>query len=163
MAKRSVVTRKIMTRLSGQEPMTAQTLPNIQNELELLGLDISPRKDRLCQTRNSTPQDPNDIFSKWAGLLLSALADRNWSYLYYPLSHMSDRENWEATLDRCSISCLLFSVLLTEPSVLEHSRAYVEKMVSLTCLREFGPLQWSWPGYVLTYFIILKIKERMSI
>jgi hypothetical protein len=89
-----------MTRLSGQGPLTTETLLDIQNELEILGLDISSREGRLCQTAISTPQDPNEIFSKWAGLLLSALADRNWSYLYYPLSHVSDREKWEGILDR---------------------------------------------------------------
>ncbi|KUJ20704.1 uncharacterized protein LY89DRAFT_682404 [Mollisia scopiformis] len=126
----AVVTRAVMTKLNGQQPLTDKVLVDIQNELEALNTNISSRRERLEHSHSQVPQDPSDIFAKWAGLLLSGLADRNWSYLYYPLSHVSDGSKWQETLDQ----------------VLQHSRSYVEKMVALTCLKEFGPLQWSWPG-----------------
>jgi hypothetical protein len=72
----------------------------MQQELELLKVDISSRKDRLHQSGDLNSQDPNGIFTMWASLLLSAFIDRNWSYLYYPLSLVRDKHKWEGTLDR---------------------------------------------------------------
>ncbi|KAL9070788.1 MAG: hypothetical protein Q9157_005690 [Trypethelium eluteriae] len=126
----SVVTQSILERMYGRSPLTGKVLSDILNDLETLRFALSSSIRRLPQYDVVDALNSDAVFAQWASLLLSALIDRNWTYLYYPLSHATDKRKWQETLDR----------------ILNHSRSYLERITALTCFDEFAPLQWAWPG-----------------
>lgn len=84
----------------GRTITTAKDLVQVQEQLEQLNTDLSSRIDRLPESGTDDLITPDEIFAKWARLLLSAFKDRNWTYLCHPLSRAAARNGSTGVIER---------------------------------------------------------------
>ena len=90
-----VVTRRMLTRLYGQQPIGRKDITDIQSELERAKTDLLARAARIPESPKGPPTfEGNTQFNRWARLLLSALSDKNWCFAYSPMLRSTISQAW---------------------------------------------------------------------
>ena len=90
-----VVTRRMLTRLYGQQPIVRKDITDIQSELERSKIDLLARAARIPESPEGLPTfEGNKHFNRWARLLLSALSDKNWCFAYSPMLRSTISQAW---------------------------------------------------------------------
>ena len=109
MTNLAVTSKRVVLKLFQPKPLVRSDVDGIRTELEQCRADLTKRIKRLesyvvapiprgaavCETYANTP-----VLNKWARVVLSALCDKTWCFLYHPVVHTAMTTVWSSVRPR---------------------------------------------------------------
>ena len=99
-----VHTKQLLNVMFQHRPLTKGDVARIKRNLEDFHADLNTRIEQIErmpvhsagqeEVDNSVAYANDVVLKKWSCVVLSALRDRSWSFLYYPVQHTAITHTW---------------------------------------------------------------------